>query len=303
MASVTKPSPPHKSNSINSINENEDNAPEVESEFVEPSKKKARTKTSECWKFFTDIGICDDGKQRAKCNGCGTSLVCGGSVYGTSHLKRHASKCTKIRCQDIGQVMLDMQGQLKARKIDNMMARELVLDLVIKHDLPLKFVEYKEFWAFATYLNPDVVPMTRNTGQSVLQKRYSREKAQFKTELANLPNRISLTSDLWTSCNTEGYICLTAHFVDLDWKLNSKILNFYHMPPPHTGFELAKKINEFLHDWGIEKKVFCITLDNASANDVLQKTLKSQLVLQRGLILDGEFFHVRCCAHILKLIV
>jgi len=46
-----------------------------------------------------------------------------------------------------------------------------------------------------------------------------------------------------------------------------------------------------------------MTLDNAFANEVLQNTLKSQLVLQNGLICVGEFFHVRCCAHILNLIV
>jgi len=46
-----------------------------------------------------------------------------------------------------------------------------------------------------------------------------------------------------------------------------------------------------------------MTLDNASANDVLQNTLKCQLLLQNSLICGGEFFHVRCCAHILNLIV
>ena len=75
------------------------------------------------------------------------------------------------------------------------------------------------------------------------------------------------------------------------------------MPPPHTGFELCKKINEFLHEWGLENKIFPITLDNASSNDVLVKTLKEKLVLQNSLLCDGEFFHVCCCAHILNLIV
>jgi len=44
-------------------------------------------------------------------------------------------------------------------------------------------------------------------------------------------------------------------------------------------------------------------LDNASTNDVLQNTLRSQLLLQNGLICGSEFIHVRCCAHILNLIV
>jgi len=80
-------------------------------------------------------------------------------------------------------------------------------------------------------------------------------------------------------------------------------LNFCHFPPPHTSFKLSKKINGFLHDWGIEKRVFSLTLDNASTNDVLIRTLKSELRFQHSLVCDGEFMHICCCAHILNLIV
>jgi len=66
---------------------------------------------------------------------------------------------------------------------------------------------------------------------------------------------------------------------------------------------LSKKVYELLQEWGLEKKVFSITLDNASANDVLQNSLRTQLNLHNGLICSGEFFHIRCCAHILNLIV
>jgi len=89
--------------------------------------------------------------------------------------------------------------------------------------------------------------------------------------------------------------------VDSNWKLCSKILNFFHFLPPHTKFELSKKINRILHDWGIEKIIFSLTLDNASNNDVFIKTLKSQFVLQNSLVCDGEFLHMCCCRHILNL--
>lgn len=108
---------------------------------------------------------------------------------------------------------------------------------------------------------------------------------------------------MWTTCTSEGYICLTAHYVDSNWNLKSKILNFCHMPPPYTGSEMSKKILELLSDWGIEKNIFSLTLDNASANDVMQAHLKRQLVLQNWLLSEGEFFHVRCLMHVLNLIV
>lgn len=66
--------------------------------------------------------------------------------------------------------------------------------------------------------------------------------------MTNTPCRISLISDLWTSINIEGYITSTAHYIDKNWKLNSKILNFYHMLASHTSFELCKRMSEFLTD-------------------------------------------------------
>ena len=75
------------------------------------------------------------------------------------------------------------------------------------------------------------------------------------------------------------------------------------MPPPHTSIALSEKIYTFLTDWGIERKLFSLTLDNASSNDCFVELLKSQLNLKNALLRDGEFFHVQCCAHILNLIV
>jgi len=85
--------------------------------------------------------------------------------------------------------------------------------------------------------------------------------------------------------------------------LNSKILNFAKLPPPHSRVELAAKLFAFLKEWGIEKKVFSLTLDNASNNDNMKDILKEQLSLHDSLVCGGEFFHIRCFAHILNLIV
>lgn len=45
--------------------------------------------------------------------------------------------------------------------------------------------------------------------------------------------------------------------------------------------------------------MFSITLDNASSNDCMADLLKSEM----DLFSDGVYFHVRCCAHIINLIV
>ncbi|CAI8589808.1 unnamed protein product [Vicia faba] len=96
---------------------------------------------------------------------------------------------------------------------------------------------------------------------------------------------------------------LTAHFVNRNWELEKKNLSFIQCPPPHNGLNLAEKLISLLKEWGIEKKVFTITLDNASNNDVMVNILKKHLLAGLGLIAEETYFHVICGAHILKLIV
>ena len=75
------------------------------------------------------------------------------------------------------------------------------------------------------------------------------------------------------------------------------------MPPPHTRTLLSEKILNFLEEWGIENKIFFITLDNASNNDNCQDFIKKKLNKGGLLLCDDIFFHVCCGAHILNLIV
>ena len=46
-------------------------------DFEQPDGKRTRANTSSVWKDFTKIGLEEDGKERAKCNGCGNKYVIG----------------------------------------------------------------------------------------------------------------------------------------------------------------------------------------------------------------------------------
>jgi hypothetical protein len=56
-----------------------------------------------------------------------------------------------------------------------------------------------------------------------------------------------------------------------------------------------------LTEWGIKRKLFTLTLDTATNNTAaVDNFIKNQ---DHGLLLDGADFHVRCCAHILNILV
>ncbi|XP_074337649.1 zinc finger BED domain-containing protein RICESLEEPER 2-like [Apium graveolens] len=98
-------------------------------------------------------------------------------------------------------------------------------------------------------------------------------------------------------------MALTAHFLDSNRKLQKRVLNFCHMPPPHSGLMISDTIFACLNDWGIENKITTITLDNASSNDTAIRHLKDAFTLKGNLYFGGKIFHVRCCAHVLNLMV
>jgi len=57
-----------------------------------------------------------------------------------------------------------------------------------------------------------------------------------------------------------------------------------------------------LEEWGIPG-LLTISLDNASANDTAVDCFKKRTMANNGVICCHEFIHVRCCAHIINLIV
>ena len=46
---------------------------------------------------------------------------------------------------------------------------------------------------------------------------------KLRQVLSEVPGRICLTTDLWRAITIEGYLCLTAHYVDAEWNLRAKM--------------------------------------------------------------------------------
>ncbi|KAL9680314.1 hypothetical protein QQ045_018192 [Rhodiola kirilowii] len=256
--------------------------------------KRPRKKTSRCWLSFVELPTGLDGKKRAKCMKCGKELLYDSSL-GTASLIHHHDSCSALG--------VSPHSATRSLTFKHERFRELIIEAIIKHDLPFSFVEYEGIRSVFDYVSPELHLPCRNTVKSHVTKIYENKKLKVQELLSRAKGRICLTSDLWSSHTTDGHLALTAHFLHNEWNLHKKILSFSHMPPPHTGNALVEKINSLICEWGIDKNLFSITLDNASANDSFVDKLKMQLNFRGLLLLNGQFFHVGCCAHILNLIV
>ncbi|XP_074315247.1 zinc finger BED domain-containing protein RICESLEEPER 2-like [Silene latifolia] len=116
-------------------------------------------------------------------------------------------------------------------------------------------------------------------------------------------SKIALTTDMWTSSNQKkGYMAVTAHFIDISWKLQSRILRFLYVEVPHTKDVLAEALCKCIYDWNLDCRIPSITLDNCTTNNGVMEIMRLKLPKDPQ-ILKGKFIHMRCCAHILILII
>jgi hypothetical protein len=74
------------------------------------------------------------------------------------------------------------------------------------------------------------------------------------------------------------------------------------VPAPHTAEVISEVLYEALVEWNIDEKITTVTLDNCSTNDALIPELVRKIGKGK-LLLEGKLLHMRCCAHILNLIV
>ncbi|WCJ31864.1 Zinc finger BED domain-containing protein RICESLEEPER 3 [Euphorbia peplus] len=121
------------------------------------------------------------------------------------------------------------------------------------------------------------------------------------------PFKRARKSDVWKDLEdliqVGGVWKTKCHFVDRNWKLQKRVLSFVHLPPPRKGKDIANSIFKCLTEWGIENKVFTVSVDNASANDSCIQITRETFSLTKRLVCGGKIFHGRCCAHILNIMV
>ena len=163
-------------------------------------------------------------------------------------------------------------------------------------------LDHEIFNKFMKVVSPYYIKISRQTVKKDCISTYELEKKKLMSLLKGV-SKISITTDLWKSNQKIQYMVVTGHFIDFNWVLQKRVLNFCNVPPPHTGVIIADALNKCFNEWGIENKICSITVDNASYNDVCVRRLKDDFLLRKQLNVGGKYFHVRCCAHILNLLV
>ncbi|KAL2936366.1 Zinc finger BED domain-containing protein DAYSLEEPER [Bienertia sinuspersici] len=287
---------------------------------VQPNKR--RRKKSIVWEYFTTETV-SAGCTRACCKQCNKSFayISGKKQAGTSHLKRHislgicpANRTNQKKNQVVPYTPRTPNGTITAppRKrcraspgsvtvaLDQDRCIHEIAKMIILHDLPANMVEHPGFIDFARILQPHFTMVSFESVQSEILAIYTREKKLLANTLAEIPGRISLTMDLWTSDQTLGYAILTGHFIDADWRLRSRVLKFVLVPFPESQVAFNHAVVSCLSEWGLENKLFALTVDQSFANEAVIGNLKGLLSIKNSQMLNGQFLIANCYARFMN---
>ncbi|KAL4569983.1 hypothetical protein LXL04_025632 [Taraxacum kok-saghyz] len=274
--------------------------------------KRKRQKTSKVWNDMTVITL-SNGTKKAQCNHCKTKLAYVDSGA-TSSFKRHLSSCISHKEWQKNQKLLNFQpvdsdvesieplispnGKYDANKM-----REATANWILSTEHPFTTVEDDMFVKMMRISNPMYERVSRVTAKEDCFNVYNHEKKKLKA-LTKAASKICLTTDCWKSTHQKiEYMVVTGHFIDQNWRLQKRVLSFVHVPPPRTGIDIADGIYKCLQEWEIEHKIFTISVDNVAYNDRALRNLKETFSRVKKLSCGGRLFHIRCCAHILNLLV
>ncbi|WVZ94800.1 hypothetical protein U9M48_040650, partial [Paspalum notatum var. saurae] len=192
-----------------------------------------------------------------------------------------------------------------SRKFDRESSYHELTRMIISHGYPLSIVEHEEMRRFAKSLNPAF-----NMASSVDIEEYStllfqKEKADLKEKIALLSHRVSLSASVWAPHGPEAsvkYLCLAAHFIDSEWKLQRKIIKFGVFWSSPTCLERMihfkeayvldsdsgpfNVIQEAIRDWNLDQKHFSLT----SASEIRSDEGTSKLM---GLFIQQKCLPIR----------
>ena len=251
--------------------------------------------------LFANFLLCrlSDGSTKAQCKRCKKFLAKDSNTTLRLHLDKH---CEGLRgVPEEGQHSLSRDGSIFS--FSDEAVREQFAQLVVQEALPFNHFDNPRLTrVIQNTLQPRYNQVTRATLKRQCMKMWKSAKKELVELFENINTSVNLTTDVWSAPHglPGSYLCVTAHWIDpITWQMMKRTIAFENFEYPHTGQNLFLMLQSVMSYFKIEQKVFTISFDNASNNTNAVGLLK----LTYKPLLDGIFYHGRCVAHIINLVV
>ncbi|PRQ39543.1 putative HAT dimerization domain, ribonuclease H-like domain, hAT-like transposase, RNase-H [Rosa chinensis] len=174
-------------------------------------------------------------------------------------------------------------------------------ELICSGEIPPKMVEDIDLRKFTNMSTPLFKPSFDRV-ESECMRVYEERKLEIKEFLGDLNGQISLSVDrlrykTYRFCG--HYLCLSASFIDENWKLRNWVLYCHSLSNPLDDFL------KVLEGWGFGNKVSTLTMTNADHGDCpeLIEFVETHIQEKKKLEVSRQLVHVYCCGEMISQMV
>jgi hypothetical protein len=167
---------------------------------------------------------------------------------------------------------------------------QFLVDWLISDLIPINVVQSEAFRRFIHEFDPAFTMPCRETVKNIICEAYNYSFPCLKEMLSIQATSVSLTMDLWTARNRQGYLGVTCSYIDQSFKLRELTLDITYTRYPHTSVHIRDTLENILNKWNIREKVYVITTDNANN---MKKCVQDMVGVDQ----------LGCAAHTIQLIV
>ena len=178
--------------------------------------------------------------------------------------------------------------------------QSLLVRWVACDNVPFHALESPRFRDLLQYANHAIIESgslpTHSTIREWIIRSFDRHKGVVTELLGRALSRIHVSFDAWSSRNFTSLLGLTVHFLDEEGRFRAFLLGLPQVEGRHTGENLADRVSEIIHEYGLEDRIGYFVTDNADNNDTCLDALSAELgfnKVQRRL---------RCSGHIINLV-
>lgn len=223
---------------------------------IDERKSNGNKHSSIVWDYFDkEQAYIKKGLKYLKCNKVGCNAEIQYNPGTTSNLKRHVDKLHQnLSCSnntDIRQLVMSHNGTKVIPPFSQHHLMDYLIRLFVNQDLPFRLLESEEFRDVVQLLNSNAKLVMADQFKKGIMEKFKEKKLEMTATLASIDSRISFTMDVWTAPNDLAFMAITGHWISLDFKPQSVLMDFVQLLECHTGKYIEEAFTKSLQDYRV----------------------------------------------------
>ncbi|CAB5292141.1 unnamed protein product [Rhizophagus irregularis] len=266
--------------------------------------KLSKSEKSFVWKYFERI---DDGKVR-----CIMSITKNGKEEPCNATYKYLSFTLNMKyhlnsLHNITEGEEQEEPKVQQAKIDSIFGKAkshgkshqhklniLLLEFIITDSQPFHILKSNRFRKLLLGLDPSYSIPYDKMIKTLITDVYKLGIKELLSLIISTCEFISITTDLWMARSKAGYIGITGHWVDENFKPYDMLITIESIQYPHTAVVISKYLEKYIEEYRLENKIICVVTDNGSNMKAAVNILNQK---------NDKIQRLPCVAHTLQLTV